>query len=413
MLLSAIIALTLSPALCALFLRHSRRPRGPVGWMLIGIDKVRDGYSGVVNRLLRLALLSVLAIAAAGVGIVLMGKITPTGFLPEEDQGAIFTVVQLPDGASVERTRAVVEQVENLIRPMPQVEAVLSIVGFSLLDGGNQPNAAFLVTRLKPFEDREGAANGVGAVLGQIFGAAQQIRSAIVFPFNLPPIIGLSTSGGFEYQLENLEGRPPEEMASVMQGMVARGQPGSAAEPRVLDLHRVQSVDLAGYRPREGAGAGAGDLRRVQRACRPRWAASTSTTSTCYGRTWQVNIQGDAIDRSDPAAIYKIYVRNRNGEMVPLRSIANVRIQVGPQVISRYNNYRSMTINGGPKPVCRRATRWWRWTSFPARRCRRATVTNGPARLTRNGRRRGRPDTSWRWRCCSPTCSWWRCTKAG
>src|SRR3978361_706076 len=94
MLLSAIIALTLSPALCALFLRHSRRPRGPVGWMLTGIDKVRDGYSSVVNRLLRLAALSVLAMAAAGVGIVLLGKITPTGFLPEEDQGAILTVVE-------------------------------------------------------------------------------------------------------------------------------------------------------------------------------------------------------------------------------------------------------------------------------------------------------------------------------
>src|SRR3954452_4205627 len=183
MLLSAIIALTLSPALCALFLRHSRRPRGIIGWMLFGIDKVRDGYSGAVNRLLRVAVLSLVAIAGAGIGIVLLGKTTPTGFLPEEDQGAVFTVVQLPDGASVERTRNVVQQVENLIRPMPQVEAVLSIVGFSLLDGGNQPNAAFLVTRLKPFEDRAGAANNVQAVLGRIFGAVQQIRSAVVFPF--------------------------------------------------------------------------------------------------------------------------------------------------------------------------------------------------------------------------------------
>ena len=105
MLISATIALTLSPAMCALFLRHGRRPRGPVGWMLVGIDKVRDGYSAVVSRLLRLAVLSLLAIVAAGVGIVLLDKITPTGFLPEEDQGAVFTVVQLPDGASVERTR--------------------------------------------------------------------------------------------------------------------------------------------------------------------------------------------------------------------------------------------------------------------------------------------------------------------
>src|SRR5262249_576125 len=153
------------------------------------------------NRLLRLAILSLVLIAAAGIGIVTLGRVTPAGFLPEEDQGALFTVVQLPDGASVERTRQVVEQVENLIRPMPQVESVLSIVGFSLLDGGNQPNAAFLVVRLKPFEQRIGAANGIQTVIGHIFGAAQTIRAANVFPFNLPPIIGLSTSGGFEYQL--------------------------------------------------------------------------------------------------------------------------------------------------------------------------------------------------------------------
>jgi len=158
MIISAFIALTLSPALCSVFLRHGGRPRGPIGWMLTGIDRVRNGYSRVVARLLRIAVLSVLVILAAGAGIGLLGKVTPTGFLPEEDQGAIFTVIQLPDGASVSRTRGVVQQVENLIRPLPQVEAVLSIVGFSLLDGGNQPNAAFVVVRLKPFEDRVAAA---------------------------------------------------------------------------------------------------------------------------------------------------------------------------------------------------------------------------------------------------------------
>ena len=97
----------------------------------------------------------------------------------------------------------------------------MAIVGFSLLDGGNEPNAAFIVVRLKPFADREAAADSAQAVIGKVFGAVQQVRSANAFPFNLPPIIGLSTSGGFEYQLEDLEGRPPVEMASVMQGLLA------------------------------------------------------------------------------------------------------------------------------------------------------------------------------------------------
>ena len=349
MLLSAVIALTLSPALCALFLRHGRRPRGPVGWMLTGIDKVRDGYSSIVRVLLRVSVVSVVVIAAAFAGIFELGKSTPTGFLPEEDQGAIFTVVQLPDGASVERTRQVVEQVENLIRPMPQVEAVLAIVGFSLLDGGNQPNAAFIVTRLKPFDQRPGPANNARAVIGRIFAGAQQIRSANVFPFNLPPIIGLSTGGGFEYQLENLEGRPPEEMGSVMQGMLAAANQDprlarvfsnfTASNPAVfldIDREKAQALGLS--------------VADVFNALQTTLGGFYVNDFNLFGRTWQVNLQADAADRSDPASVFKIYVRNKSGEMVPLRSIATARVALGPQVISRYNNYRSVTINGGPRP---------------------------------------------------------------
>ncbi|WP_428534091.1 efflux RND transporter permease subunit [Rhodopila sp.] len=349
MLLSATMALTLSPAMCALFLRHGPRPRGPVGWLLIGIDYVRDGYSAVVARLLRLAILSVVAIAAAGVGIFLMGRITPTGFLPEEDQGAIFTVVQLPDGASVERTKNVVQQVENLIKPMPQVDAVLSIVGFSLLDGGNQPNAAFLVVRLKPFDQRSGVADGAKAVIGKIFGAAQQIRSATVFPFNLPPIIGLSTSGGFEYQLENLEGRPPEDMASVMQGMVAAANQDPRLA-RVFSTFTASNPSIWLDIDREKAQALGLSVADVFNALQTTLGGYYVNDFNLFGRTWQVNIEGEARDRSDPSEIYKIYIRNNRGEMVPLRSVANIRVQLGPQVISRYNNYRSVTINGGPKP---------------------------------------------------------------
>ncbi len=138
MLISATNALTLSPALCAVFLRHTGPRHGIMGGVLRGIDFVRDGYAAMVRRLVRVAVLGVLIIAACGVGIAGMGRITPTGFLPEEDQGAFFISVQLPDGASVSRTRAVAAQIQRLIGPMPEIQGVLSIVGFSLLDGGNE-----------------------------------------------------------------------------------------------------------------------------------------------------------------------------------------------------------------------------------------------------------------------------------
>ncbi|MBN8874961.1 MAG: efflux RND transporter permease subunit [Rhodospirillales bacterium] len=349
MLLSAVNALTLSPALCGVFMRHRGKPRGPMRYVLGGIDRVRNGYSAVVQRLLRFSVLAVVLIAAAGAGIYLVGKKTPTGFLPEEDQGAFFISVQLPDGASVNRTRDVIKHLESLVQPMPQVEGVLSIVGFSLLDGVNEPNAAFVVVRLKPFEDRQAAADRAQAVIGRVFGAAQQIRSAIVFPFNLPPIIGLSTSGGFEYQLENLEGRDPNEMASVMQGLIgAANQDPRLA--RVFGTFTASNPSIWLNIDREKAQALGLSMADVFSTLQDTLGGYYINDFNLYGRTWQVNIQAEAADRADVSALNRIYVRNRGGEMVPLRAIADVSVTLGPQVISRYNNYRAVTINGGPSP---------------------------------------------------------------
>jgi len=349
MLISATNALTLSPALCGVFLRQHGPPRGPLRYVLVGIDRVRNGYAAVVLRLLRVSVLSVLLIALAGAGIWGLALRTPTGFLPEEDQGAFFVSVQLPDGASVSRTRAVVQQVENLIRPMPQVEGVLSIVGFSLLDGGDEPNAAFVVIRLKPYADRTTAADSAQAVIGRVFGAVQQVRAANVFPFNLPPIIGLSTSGGFEYELENLEGRDPAEMAIVTDGLVAAANQDPRLA-RVFSTFTASNPSIWLDIDREKAQALGLNISDVFNALQTTLGGYYVNDFNLYGRTWQVNIQGDAPDRSDVSDIYKIYVRNRQGAMVPLQAIAKLRVVLGPQVISRFNNYRAVTVNGGPRP---------------------------------------------------------------
>jgi multidrug efflux pump subunit AcrB len=221
MLISAINALTLSPALCAVFLRHRGPPRGPMGWILRRIDNIRDGYAGIVRRLVRVSVLGLVLILASAAGAYLISLRTPTGFLPEEDQGAFFISVQLPDGASVARTSETSRQIEALLRTMPQVQNVFAIVGYSIIDGVNEPNTGFIVPTLKPFADRVGAANSAQALIARVFGAGLQIRTATTIPFNLPPIIGLSTTGGFEYDLEGLEGQEPADMNGVMQGLVA------------------------------------------------------------------------------------------------------------------------------------------------------------------------------------------------
>jgi hydrophobe/amphiphile efflux-1 (HAE1) family protein len=348
MLISATMALTLSPALCAIFLRHGGR-RGVMGWVLNGIDKMRDGYAWIVRRLLRFSILAVVVIAAFGTGIFLLSARTPTSFLPEEDQGAFFIAVQLPDGASVARTGEVVARVEQLLKKMPQVQDTLSIIGFSLLDSTSEPNAAFLVARLKPFADRVGTADSVQTLIGQVFGAAQQIRSATIFPFNLPPIIGLSTSGGFEYQLEALEGQDPASMGSAMRGLIAAANQNKALA-RVFSTFTANNPSIYLDIDRAKAQALGLNMNDVFTALQATLGGIYINNFNLFGRTWQVNLEGQAQDRRDIDGIWQIYVRNNQGAMVPLRSIADLRIVVGPQVITRYNNYRSITIDGSPSP---------------------------------------------------------------
>ncbi len=347
MLISAINALTLSPALCGVFLRHTGARRGIMGRVMRGIDHVRDGYAALVRRFIRLAIVAVLLVGVFAAGTFGLSLRTPTGFLPEEDQGAFFMAVQLPDGASVARTRAVVERVEGVLKGLPQIENTLAVVGFSLLDGGAQSNAAFMVARLKPFADRTAVADKVQAVIGRVFGATSQIRDAIVLAFNLPPIIGLSTSGGFEYQLQNLEGREPVEMGSVVQGLVGAANQDPRMS-RVFSTFSPTTPSLYLDIDRDKAQALGVNISDVFAALQATLGGIYVNDFNLFGRTWQVNLQGEAVDRTDIPAIWRIFVRNKTGTMVPLRAIADARVVLGPQTISRYNNYRSVTVNGAP-----------------------------------------------------------------
>src|ERR1700683_3868092 len=347
MLISALDALHLSPALCAVFLRHTGPRHGIMGRVLGGIDWVRDRYAGGVRRLLRMAMVSLVLVLLFAGGIFGVARLTPTGFLPEEDQGAFFIAVQLPDGASVARTSEVTKQVEALLKKMPAVDHVLSIVGYSLLGGVSERKSAFVVPRMKPFADRRAAGDSVQATIRQTFGAGSQIRQASVLPFNLPPIIGLSTSGGFEYQLDALEGQDPAALGSVMSGLIGAAN----RDPR---LTRVFSTFTATnpsiYLDIDRAKAQALGLKisDVFTALQATLGGIYVNNFNLFGRTWQVNVQGEAANRGDIPDIWQIYVRNATGEMVPIRSIASLKFVTGPQVITRYNNFRSVTVNGGP-----------------------------------------------------------------
>ncbi|WP_238123663.1 MULTISPECIES: efflux RND transporter permease subunit [unclassified Xanthobacter] len=349
MLISALNALTLSPALCAVFLRHGGEKRGIMGFISRRIDNLRDGYAFLVRKTLRLSILSLAIVAVCAFGVMSLAKITPSGFLPEEDQGAFFINVQLPDGASVARTSDTVRQVEKLVGALPQVENVTSVIGYSLLDSFSASNNAFMIVQLKPFEERKAALDKVQVIIGQVFGGVQQIRSAMILPFNLPPVIGLSTSGGFEAMVESLEGADPATMGSISNAIVGAANQDPALS-RVFTTYAANAPSLYLDIDREKAQALGVGINDVFTALQATLGGSYVNNFNLFGRTWQVQVQGDVDNRRDIPALWDIYVRAKDGAMVPLQSIAELQTIVGPAVITRYNNYRAVTINGSPAP---------------------------------------------------------------
>ncbi len=349
MLISALNALTLSPALCGVFLRHSGPKRGIMGRVSRGIDAVRNGYSRVVSRLLGFALGGILVVVGAGVLIGLMQRTLPAGFLPEEDQGGFFINVQLPDGAAVGRTSGVVAQVEKLARNLPGAAHTFGVIGYSFLDGVQEPNAGFVFVRLKAFQDRTAAAEGATALIGRVFGESQGIRQATVFPFNLPPIIGLSPGGGFEYELEALEGQDTDQLAAQLRGLVANANK-SPDLARVFTTFTANTPSLYLDIDRAKAQALGVNVNDIFNALQTTLGGSYVNDFNLFGRVWQVNVEGEARDRSKIDDLWQLYIRNASGGTVPLRALATLRIITGPQAITRYNNFRAITVNGTPAP---------------------------------------------------------------
>ncbi len=349
MLLSAINALTLSPALCSLLLKPAHTRRGPMRYVLGAIDWTRDVYAAVVKRLVRVAAFGILFLLIAAAASGSLFQTVPGGFLPEEDQGAFFIEVQLPQGSSVNRTAGTVQRLEEIVRPAKGVTDVTSIVGFSFLSSLAQSNSAFLIVTLAPFEERAEPDLTAASIIGKVRREAAQLQAANVLVFGLPPIIGLSATGGFEYQLQDLVGGTPEDLAAAMRGLVfeANQQPELSS---VFSIFAADTPQLHLDIDRNKAQTLGVQVSDIFTALQGTLGGLYVNDFNLFGRTWQVNIQGETSDRGRVTDIYRIHVRNTDGEMVPLRSLLEARLVLGPQSVTRYNNYRSVTINGGAAP---------------------------------------------------------------
>ncbi|MEM6972890.1 MAG: efflux RND transporter permease subunit [Pseudomonadota bacterium] len=347
--ISTVNALTLSPALCGLLLRaRTGPPTGVLGKISGAIDRTRDRYTSIAAAIARR---SVIGVAMLGIALVASGALfstVPTGFLPSEDQGVFLAELRLPEGASVNRAEAVRQAFTEEVRGIDGVAGVIGASGYSIMDGLVAPNAAFLAVVLDPFEER-GPGESAFALIREVQTRALALREVAAFAFNVPPITGLGTSSGFEYQLLDLEGRPPADLAAVATGMVlgANGDPRlsrvfstySASTPQLymeIDRERLQSL-----------GVRVSDLFATLQGT---FGSVYVNDFNMFGRSWQVNMQAAEGDRDEVPDLSRLHVRNRDGAMVPLDAVVRLDYRLGPQSIIRYNNYRSVTISGGPAP---------------------------------------------------------------
>jgi HAE1 family hydrophobic/amphiphilic exporter-1 len=349
MLISAVNALSLSPALCSILLKPGHTTRGPMRYVLRAIDHVTGGYAAVVRRLARVAVFSLAILVAVVLASGFLFKITPTGFLPEEDQGAIFAILQLPEGASQNRTAAIAERVEAIMQQEPSIEGLLTVVGYDFINAVSASNKAFFVAQLKPYRERTEPSQSADGIINRLRGQLASLQGALAQPLNLPPIIGLGSTGGFQYVLEALQGQQPSEIAATMRGLIVEANQQSelagvfstfsAATPQIyLDIDRDKAQTL---------GVQISDIFNALQATLGGYYVNDFNL---FGRTWQVNVQAETPFRRSVEDIYQIYVRNSDGSMVPLRALASARLELGPQLLIRYNNYRAAIINGSPAP---------------------------------------------------------------
>ncbi|MBM3646936.1 MAG: efflux RND transporter permease subunit [Alphaproteobacteria bacterium] len=349
MIISAINALSLSPALCSLILRHRKKPKGVMAWLQNGIDKSRDGYVRLVTPIARRSLIALLLVAGFVAATGGVASLVPSGFLPDEDQGAFMAELQLPDAASTNRTLASIDEVEKTVAGRPWLQSIFTVSGYSLIDGLALPNRALVVVGLKPFAERKDAKLSVFQALEDLNAAFAQIASANVFAFNLPPIMGLGNSAGFEFVIQSLAGAPPADLAAVARGLMISAQQVpqlagvfttyGASTPQInlkLDRERAQAL-----------GVGISDIFSAMQTT---LGGSYTNDFNLFGRTWQVKVQADAADRGKVDDVFRVRVRSTSGELVPLQAVANIELVTAPSSIVRYNNLRSVVLNGAPAP---------------------------------------------------------------
>ena len=346
---SAFNALTLSPALSALLLRPKKESgRGPLSFFFNGFNKVfgsaTHGYVNCCRLLMRRALLCLLFLALVVFAAGWLGGKIPSGFVPIEDQGYLYANLSLPETASLQRTTAACRQVEEILRKTPGIQDVTTIAGFSLLSGVSTTYNGFFFVTLKPWKKREAIEEQLRAILGNANQSLSKIPEGIAFVFPPPAIPGIGTSGGVTFLLEDRVGMDVNFLGQQTQKFI------EAASQRP-EIGRITTTLLASVPQfylnvdqdkvlKQGV-----SLSDVYKAVQVFMGGSFVNYFNRFGRSWQVYVQADGPFRKTPQDVGRFYVRNNDGDPVPLSSVVRIERQFGPEFTMRYNLFRCAQLN--------------------------------------------------------------------
>lgn len=350
--ISTFLALTLTPSLSALLLRRRRKQGGIIGWFFGVINRflesMRAGYEWSLKRLTRLkAIVLLLFILSLGLTGWLYTSV-PTAFIPEEDQGYFITIIQGPEGVSLNYTSNVMRQVENEILKLPEVVGTFAIGGFGF--SGGTVNNGVIFTTLTPWEERTGQGQSVQAILNNLRGKLSTITEARVLPVNPPAIRGLGSFSGFQFQLQDRKGTGGlDTMVQIMGQLLGRANqtPGLQA---VFSTFAANTPQLLIDVDRNKAKALQVNVDDIFNTLQSYLGSRYVNDFNYLQRTYRVYIQADSQFRSNPQDIGRLYVRSANDQMVPLSNLVKITSATSAQTINHYNLFRSIEINGGPAP---------------------------------------------------------------
>ncbi len=343
---SAFNALTLTPALAALLLRHTDREANPIFRTFNrGISGITDGYRRLLTRMEHTKTLVVVLFIAGLALTAWVYKSVPTSFVPDEDQGYFIVLVQAPDAASLEYTSAVSARASATILKHPDVVAVFAAPGFSF--SGTAPNRGLMFVNLQPISKRKGAQHSLEAVINSLRGPLGSITEAMVIPFSPPAIEGLSAFGGFTFELQQTAFSTPEALDGNLQKFLGAARQRPELSPMsVYSSYTARTPQLLVEIDREKAKSLGVPFSQISSTLQTYMGSAYVNDFDFNNRSYRAYVQADQQFRNNPANITQYYVRSDTGVMVPLSSIVTLKNTSGPSVISHYNLFRSAEING-------------------------------------------------------------------